>query len=137
MGATGPGAVGVGPGMLKVRVPRLPKLMPAPGRASAVAEPRKSAQIAAITAYLRADLVISLSPRRLPVQGAPLIWGGPVPVPRGMEKPRPRCPGSGTRHAMKPGRSRLAWHGEWASDRKGAIALLRRLGDHDLRPAGR
>ena len=65
IGATGPGAVAVGPGRLKVREPRLPKLRPPPpGRASAVAAPRKSAQIAASTAKRKGVLVMSLSQRR-------------------------------------------------------------------------
>jgi hypothetical protein len=62
MGAMDEGAVGVGAGMLKVRMPRLPKLEPPPGRASAPAA-SISPQRAAITAYRKADLVMALSQR--------------------------------------------------------------------------
>ncbi|MFI5012669.1 MAG: hypothetical protein ACHQAY_09995 [Hyphomicrobiales bacterium] len=73
IGIAGPGAVGVGAGMLKVRVPRLPKLKPLPGRASAVATPSISTAAAAIRMLLQLGLVMAISQWRTLEQGAPVI----------------------------------------------------------------
>ena len=70
IGEVGPGAVVVGPGRLKVREPRLPRLNPLPGRASAVATPRKTAQIAAITTANRKSGLDMLVSQRDPFPGA-------------------------------------------------------------------
>jgi hypothetical protein len=64
IGAAGLGAVGVGAGMLKVRMPRLPKLKPLPARACAVAVPNANTTAAAMNVRVNADLVmVVLSPR--------------------------------------------------------------------------
>jgi hypothetical protein len=65
MGAAGLGAVGVGEGVLKVRPPRLPKLDPPPGRASAATEASMATAIAAARICLKLKLfMVSLTPTR-------------------------------------------------------------------------
>jgi hypothetical protein len=58
IGAAGRGAVGVGAGTENVRPPRLPKLEPPPGRASAVAAPSISTAAAAITKPFKPSFAI-------------------------------------------------------------------------------